>query len=57
MSRYGFLNSEGPGRQGPGGGKEGCALARVTVVQSLAGTMLHELAPTQATEVAQALRG
>jgi len=46
-----------PGRQGPGGGKEGCALARVTVVQSLTGTMLQEFAPTQATEVAQAPRG
>jgi len=55
MSRYVFLNSEAQDVKVLAAARKAARPRGATVVKSLAGTMLLELAPAQVTEVAQAL--
>ena len=57
MSRYVFLNSEAQDVKVLAAARKAARSRGATVVKSLAGTMLLELAPVQVTEVAQALPG
>lgn len=57
MSRYVFFNSDAPNGKVLIAAKKAARSRGATVVKSLAGTMLLELAPAQVPEVAQALPG
>ena len=57
MSRYVFFNSDAQERKVLTAAKKVARSRGATVVKSLAGTMLLELAPAQVPEVAQALPG
>ena len=57
MSRYVFFNSDAQDDKVLTAAKKAARSRGATVVKSLAGTMLLELAPAQVPEVAQALPG
>lgn len=57
MSRYVFFNSDVQDAKRLTAAKQAARARGATVVKSLAGTMLLELAPAKVTEVAQALPG
>jgi hypothetical protein len=57
MSRYVFINSEACDAKALTAAKQAARRHGATVVKSLAGTMLLELAPAQVPGVAQALPG
>jgi hypothetical protein len=57
MGRYVFFNSDAQDGKVLTAAKKAARSHGATVVRSLAGTMLLELAPTQVSEVAQALPG
>ena len=57
MSRYVFFNSDAQDDKVLMAAKKAARSHGATVVKSLAGTMLLELAPAQVSEVAQALPG
>lgn len=57
MSRYVFFNRDAQDDRALTAAKKAARLHGATVVKSLAGTMLLELAPAQVSEVAQALPG
>lgn len=57
MSRYVFFNSNAQDVKVLTAAKKAARLHGATVVRSLAGTMLLELAPARVSEVAQALPG
>jgi hypothetical protein len=57
MSRYVFFNSDAQDVKVLTAAKKAARSRGATVVKSLAGTMLLELAPAQVCEVAQALPG